>query len=95
MIGKHDLLATKDRFTFVSFVSFVVCCVSAIMLCAWPTMAQAPAAPATERPVVGPARPFQLAPRVERTLANGLHIIVTQQSVVPKVSVTLTIKSGY
>jgi len=95
VIGRHDLITTRDRLTFVSFVSFVVCCVTAIMLCTSPVMAQSPSAPATERPAVGPARPFQLAPRVERTLANGLHIIVTQQSVVPKVSVTLTIKSGY
>ncbi|HEV8346989.1 MAG TPA: pitrilysin family protein [Vicinamibacterales bacterium] len=49
----------------------------------------------TERPAVGPDRPFQLAPRVERTLANGLRVIVTRQTVVPKVSVTLTVLSGY
>jgi zinc protease len=49
----------------------------------------------TERPSVGPERPFQLAPRVEKTLANGLRVIVTRQDVVPKVSVTLTVLSGY
>ena len=49
----------------------------------------------SERPPVGPERPFQLAPRVERTLPNGLRIIVTRQAVVPKVSVTLTLLSGY
>jgi predicted Zn-dependent peptidase len=49
----------------------------------------------TDRPAVGPDRPFQLAPRVERTLANGLRVIVTRQAVVPKVSVTLTVLSGY
>jgi len=48
----------------------------------------------TERPAVGPERPFQLAPRVERTLPNGLRVIVTRQTVVPKVSVTLTILAG-
>jgi predicted Zn-dependent peptidase len=48
----------------------------------------------TERPAVGPERPFQLAPRVERTLPNGLRVIVTRQTVVPKVSVTLTVLSG-
>lgn len=48
----------------------------------------------TERPAVGPERPFQLAPRIERTLPNGLRVIVTRQAVVPKVSVTLTILSG-
>src|SRR5581483_9045 len=52
------------------------------------------AAAQTARPAVGPERPFQLAPRVERTLPNGLRIIVTRQTVVPKVSVTLTILSG-
>ena len=49
----------------------------------------------TERPSVGPERPFQLAPRVEKTLANGLRVIVTRQDLVPKVSVTLTVLSGY
>ena len=73
-------------------VSSVV--VSWIMLAlAAAASAQTPAAP--ERPILGPPRPFQLAPRVERTLTNGLRVIVTQQSVVPKVSVTLTVKSGY
>jgi len=49
----------------------------------------------TDRPAVGPERPFQLAPRVEHTLANGLRVIVTRQTAVPKVSVTLTVLSGY
>ena len=48
----------------------------------------------TERPAVGLERPFQLAPRIERTLPNGLRVIVTRQTVVPKVSVTLTVLSG-
>jgi zinc protease len=52
-------------------------------------------AAAQERPPVGPERPFQLAPRVERTLPNGLRVIVTKQTVVPKVTVTLTVLSGY
>ena len=52
-------------------------------------------APAAERPAVGAERPFQLAPRLERTLPNGLRVIVTRQTSVPKVSVTLTIRSGY
>ena len=50
---------------------------------------------AQERPAVGPERPFQLAPRVEKTLPNGLRVIVTRQTAVPKVSVMLTILSGY
>jgi zinc protease len=58
-----------------------------------PVSAQTPAPP--ERPAVGPERPFQLAPRVERTLPNGLRVIVTRQMVVPKVTVMLTVLSGY
>ena len=50
---------------------------------------------AQERPAVGPERPFQLAPRVEKTLSNGLRVIVTRQTVVPKVTVMLTVLSGF
>jgi zinc protease len=50
---------------------------------------------AQERPAVGPERPFQLAPRLERTLPNGLRVIVTRQTAIPKVSITLTVRSGY
>ncbi len=50
---------------------------------------------AQERPAVGPERPFQLAPRVEKTLSNGLKVIVTRQTAIPKVSITLTVLSGY
>src|SRR5580765_9030944 len=46
-------------------------------------------------PPVGPEKPFQLAPRVEKTLPNGLRVIVTKQTVVPKLTVTLTVLSGY
>ncbi len=53
------------------------------------------AASAQERPSVGPERPFQLAPRIERTLPNGLRVIVTRQTAIPKVSITLTVLSGY
>src|SRR3954463_6339475 len=55
----------------------------------------ATAAVAQERPAVGPERPFQLAPRIEKTLANGLRVIVTRQTAIPKVSITLTVLSGY
>jgi predicted Zn-dependent peptidase len=58
-------------------------------------LAISPDALAQERPPVGPERPFQLAPRVERTLPNGLRVIVTRQAVVPKVTVTVTVLSGY
>jgi zinc protease len=50
---------------------------------------------AQERPAVGPERPFQLAPRIEKTLPNGLRVIVTRQTAIPKVSITLTVLSGY
>src|SRR5262249_5034196 len=43
----------------------------------------------------GSERPFQLAPRVEKTLPNGLRVIVTRQTVVPKVTVMLTVLSGF
>jgi len=52
-------------------------------------------AAAQDRPAVGPERPFQLAPRIEKTLANGLRVIVTRQTAIPKVSITLTVLSGY
>jgi len=52
-------------------------------------------APAPDRPAVGPDRPFQLAPRVERTLPNGLRVIVTRQAAIPKMTAMLTVLSGY
>jgi zinc protease len=60
----------------------------AVALCAATAAAQ-------ERPAVGPERPFRLAPRIERTLPNGMRVIVSRQAVVPKVTVTLTVLSGY
>src|SRR5712692_8815275 len=52
-------------------------------------------AAAQDRPAVGPERPFQLAPRVEKTLPNGLRVIVTRQTAIPKVSILLSVLSGY
>ena len=52
-------------------------------------------AQAPDRPAVGADRPFQLASRVERTLPNGLRVIVTRQSVIPKMTAMLTVLSGY
>jgi len=66
----------------IAGVTFAVVCAAAV-------------ASAQERPAVGPEKPFQLAPRVEKTLANGLRVIVTRQTSVPKVSITLTVLSGY
>jgi zinc protease len=59
------------------------------------TVASAQVASAQDRPAVGPERPFQLAPRVEKTLANGMRVVVTRQTGVPKVTVILTVLSGY
>ena len=75
--------------TTVSSVSSVV--VSFVIMAA----VFATAASAQDRPAVGPERPFQLAPRLERTLPNGLRVIVTRQTAIPKVSITLTVLSGY
>ena len=68
--------------SFVTFVSFALALVS-------------PASAQGERPPVGPERPFQLAPRLERTLPNGLRVIVTRQTAIPKVTVILSVLSGY
>ncbi len=50
--------------------------------------------PAPPRPSVGPERPFVLPSRVERTLGNGLTIVVVRKPTVPKVSIVLTVRSG-
>ncbi|MFI5178643.1 MAG: M16 family metallopeptidase, partial [Vicinamibacterales bacterium] len=70
-------------------MSIVVIAVVACALSTADALAQA------DRPSVGPERPFQLAARAERTLPNGLRIIVTKQTAVPKVTVTLTVLSGF
>jgi predicted Zn-dependent peptidase len=54
--------------------------------------AQAPAPPS--RPAVGAPRAFTPAARTERTLANGLRVIVARYPTVPKVSVSLTVRTG-
>lgn len=51
-------------------------------------------AQSSTRPPVGPERPFTPPPRVERTLGNGLRVIVVRYPTVPKVSAVLTIQSG-
>ena len=72
--------AARHARRFAAFVLVLACAVTAA---------------AQERPAVGPERPFQLAPRLERTLPNGLRVIVTRQTAIPKVSITLTVLSGY
>ena len=54
-----------------------------------PAAAQTPSLPA-----VGPERPFTPAPRVERTLPNGLRIVTLRHATVPKVTALLTVESG-
>ena len=54
---------------------------------------QTPATP-PPRPAVGPERAFAPPPRVERTLPNGLKVVVARFATVPKVSVYLTLRSG-
>jgi zinc protease len=54
----------------------------------------APAAGQSTLPPVGPERPFAPAPRVERTLANGLRVITLRHATVPKITAMLTIQSG-
>ena len=51
-------------------------------------------APSAARPSVGPEKPFHPVAREERTLANGLRVIVARKATVPKVSVLLTVRSG-
>jgi zinc protease len=54
------------------------------------------AAPAVGQtlPPVAAERPFTPAPRVERTLANGLRVITMRHGAVPKASAVLTVMSG-
>jgi zinc protease len=52
------------------------------------------AAAQTTLPPVGPERPFTPAPRVERTLGNGLRVITLRHATVPKATAVLTIMSG-
>jgi zinc protease len=57
-------------------------------------VAPAAQAQAPSRPDVAPERPFAPPARVERTLPNGLRVIVARYATVPKVSVVLTVQSG-
>ena len=50
------------------------------------------------RPNARPLAPIgrsSSAPRVERTLPNGMRVIVSKQTVVPKVTLMLTVLSGF
>lgn len=97
-MSSHKLSTTEDtvdtKARKVSSSASSVASVVGIFWCALVWFGSSAAAQ-TDRPAVGPEKPFQLAPRVERTLPNGLRVIVTRQAVVPKVTVTLTVLSGY
>jgi zinc protease len=77
-------MSTTVKAAFTAFTAFTVITVLSVTTVV-----------AQERPAVGPERPFQLAPRIEKTLPNGLRVVVTRQTVVPKVTVMLTVLSGY
>jgi zinc protease len=53
-----------------------------------------PTAAAPPRPAIGPERPFAPPARDERTLPNGLRLVVARYATVPKVSLALTFGSG-
>ena len=62
---------------------------SAALVVSLATIAAAQTAP---RPAVGAERAFAPPPRVERTLANGLKVVVARFATVPKVSVSLRVR---
>ena len=66
-----------------------LCVFIAVAIGTAPVAAQSPSLPA-----VGPERPFTPAPRVERTLPNGLRIVTMRHATVPKATALLTIESG-
>ncbi len=70
-----------------------VAVVATIVSTAGPAWAQ-PAAALPPRPAVGPEKPFAPPARVERTLPNGLRVVIARFATVPKVSAVLTIRSG-
>jgi len=57
-------------------------------------MAMPASGQALPKPDVGPEKPFAPPPRVERTLANGLQVIVVRYATVPKVTAMLTVRAG-
>ena len=70
----------------------VIAGVALALAVAGPSAAQSAAVP--PRPALGPERAFAPPARVERTLANGLKVVVARFPTVPKVSVALTLRSG-
>jgi len=67
---------------------------AALMLAAGVMTAAPVWSQALAKPDVGPETPFAPPPRVERTLANGLHVIAVRYATVPKVTAMLTVKAG-
>ena len=66
----------------------------ALVVTATVALAGSARAQALPKPEVGPEKAFAPPPRVERTLANGLHVIAVRYATVPKVSAMLTVKAG-
>src|SRR5262249_48868090 len=79
--GRHEVIRLS-RVLLVTSVTSVLALLSGVAV-------------AQERPTVGPEKPFQLTPRVERTLPNGLRVSVAKQPVVPKVTMQLPVPAGY
>jgi predicted Zn-dependent peptidase len=92
VIGRSSFVVRRSSF-MVRRSWFVV--LRSAFVGIWSLATMSAPAFAQERPAVGPERPFQLAPRLEKTLPNGLRVIVTRQTAIPKVSITLTVLSGY
>src|SRR5262249_33318844 len=72
-------------------VSMAITAVTALTL----TASTVTTAAAQERPAGGPQRPVPPGGRGEKRLPHRVGGIVTRQTVVPKVTVTLTVLSGY
>src|SRR5689334_21658571 len=68
--------------------------VAAVALTLAATAATSALGQALPTPDVGPEKPFAPPPRVERTLANGLHVIAVRYATVPKISAFLTVRAG-
>ncbi|HEX8030059.1 MAG TPA: pitrilysin family protein [Vicinamibacterales bacterium] len=67
---------------------------SALAVAVVVTIATSAFGQALPKPDVGPEKPFAPPPRVERTLANGLHVIAVRYATVPKISAFLTVRAG-
>ncbi len=83
MNTKNKLMHTLRLWPFAALIM--------LALCAWPAHAQEP--DATPPPPAAPRSP-QIPRPVERTLANGLRVIVVERKNMPLVTATLYVKNG-